>query len=218
MLDISAMSVGALSKKAVLALNAGAERGNFAHNTGEGGISPYHLEPGGDLIWQIGTGYFGCRAADGGFDHELFLETVASAPVRAIEIKLSQGAKPGMGGILPAAKVTPEIARIRGIPVGKDCLSPAGHRTFRDADEMLEAAQGLEVVHSPLVDGVTPLVGGCEAARGHALKPGEGRAQRQRDVEWGEAQEEAGGADVDGGVGEASVGPVEYAGDAPVPE
>lgn len=130
LLNISAMSYGSLSKNAVLALSAGAKIGNFAHNTGEGGISRFHLEGGGDLIWQIGTGYFGCRNQDGRFDGEMFAMNAALPNVKMIELKLSQGAKPGHGGILPAAKVTPEIAAIRGVPVGKDVISPPGHREF----------------------------------------------------------------------------------------
>ena len=110
--------------------NTAAERGDFAHCTGEGGLSRYHREPGGDLIWQIGTGYFGCRTADGNFDPEMFREQATLEQVKMIELKLSQGAKPGHGGILPAAKVTPEIAEARRVPVGEDCDSPPGHRAF----------------------------------------------------------------------------------------
>ena len=124
LLNISAMSFGSLSRQAILSLNGGAKRGGFAHNTGEGGISPYHLEPGGDLIWQIGTGYFGCRNLDGTFDPVSFERNAKRPNVKMIEIKLSQGAKPGHGGILPAAKVTQEISEIRGVPMGKDVLSP----------------------------------------------------------------------------------------------
>ena len=130
MLNVSAMSFGSLSKNAILALNRGAAKGGFAHNTGEGGISPYHLEPGGDLVYQIGTGYFGCRTEDGRFSAELFKEKTALPSVKMIELKLSQGAKPGHGGILPARKVTPEIARIRHISVGKDVISPPSHNAF----------------------------------------------------------------------------------------
>ena len=129
-LNVSAMSFGSLSKSAILALNGGAKLGGFAHNTGEGGISPYHLEPGGDLIWQIGTGYFGCRTAEGGFDRGQFAHKSKFDSVKMIEIKLSQGAKPGHGGILPGAKVTPEIAKIRGVPRGKDVISPPSHLAF----------------------------------------------------------------------------------------
>ncbi len=137
-LNVSAMSFGSLSKNAVMALNGGAKTGNFAHNTGEGGISPYHLQPGGDLIYQVGTGYFGCRAADGGFDPEAFRETVAVPNVKMIELKLSQGAKPGHGGILPAAKNTPEIAAIRKIKPGIEVDSPPFHRAFQTPIELLQ--------------------------------------------------------------------------------
>ncbi len=138
LLNISAMSYGARSKNAILALNAGAMRGHFAHNTGEGGISPYHLEHGGDLIWQVGTGYFGCRTHDGAFDPKAFERQAARETVRMIELKLSQGAKPGHGGILPAVKVTQEIAAIRGVPVGKTVVSPSAHSTFSTPRSLLE--------------------------------------------------------------------------------
>jgi glutamate synthase domain-containing protein 2 len=127
--NISAMSFGSLSGNAIRSLNKGAKLGGFAHDTGEGGISPYHQEHGGDLIWELGTGYFGCRTADGGFSPDLFAKAAASPQIKMIEIKLSQGAKPGLGGILPAAKVTSEIARIRGVEEGRDCVSPPAHRT-----------------------------------------------------------------------------------------
>jgi glutamate synthase domain-containing protein 2 len=142
-LNISAMSYGSLSKNAVLALNEGARLGDFAHNTGEGGVSPYHLKPGGDLIWQIGTGYFGCRAKGGGFDRGLYEENVGHASVKMIELKLSQGAKPGHGGILPAAKVTREISEIRGVPMGADVISPPAHTTFSTPTGLLEFIQEL---------------------------------------------------------------------------
>lgn len=138
LLNISAMSYGSLSKNAVVSLSKGASIGNFAHNTGEGGISPYHIEGGGDLIWQIGTGYFGCRNSKGGFDESLFRETSSQAQVKMIELKLSQGAKPGHGGILPAAKLTPEIAKIRNVPLGKDVISPPGHCEFSTPIGLLE--------------------------------------------------------------------------------
>jgi glutamate synthase domain-containing protein 2 len=136
--NISAMSYGALSKNAVLALNGGAKDGNFAHNTGEGGLSPYHLAPGGDVIWQIGTGYFGCRAKQGGFDPGLYKENAQRPSVKMIELKISQGAKPGHGGILPARKVTEEIARIRHVPMGQDVNSPPAHSAFSTPVGMLE--------------------------------------------------------------------------------
>ncbi len=130
MLNVSAMSYGSLSKNAIMALNTGAKIGGFYHNTGEGGLTPHHLECGGDIVWQIGTGYFGCRDEHGGFSPELFRERALLPNVKMIEIKLSQGAKPGHGGILPAKKVTPEIARIRLVPLGIDIVSPPGHSSF----------------------------------------------------------------------------------------
>ncbi len=138
LLNISAMSYGALSKNAILALSGGAKKGNFAHNTGEGGISPYHYQGGADLIWQIGTGYFGCRTEDGNFSDELFEAKANSDQVKMIELKLSQGAKPGHGGILPAAKLTPEIAEIRHVPMGADVNSPPGHRVFDSPRGLLD--------------------------------------------------------------------------------
>ncbi|WP_373089620.1 FMN-binding glutamate synthase family protein, partial [Sneathiella sp.] len=137
-LNISAMSFGALSPTAIHALNAGARRGNFAHNTGEGGLSPYHLAGGGDIIWQIGTGYFGCRTAEGNFDAEKFKVNANRDVVKMIEIKLSQGAKPAHGGVLPAAKVNEEIAEIRGVPVGKSVISPPAHTAFSTPEGLLE--------------------------------------------------------------------------------
>jgi glutamate synthase domain-containing protein 2 len=128
--NISAMSFGALSANAILALNAGARLGGFMHDTGEGSISRYHRENGGDLVWEIGSGYFGCRDDGGGFSEERFVANAASAQVKMIEVKLSQGAKPGQGGILPGAKVTIEIAAARGVLPGVDCLSPASHSAF----------------------------------------------------------------------------------------
>ncbi len=138
LLNISAMSYGALSKHAILALNKGAKLGDFSHNTGEGGISPYHLQHGGDLVWQIGTGYFGCRNEQGGFDEALFAEKACKNVVKMIEIKLSQGAKPGHGGILPAVKLTEEIANIRDVPMGHDVVSPPSHSTFSTPIGLLE--------------------------------------------------------------------------------
>lgn len=128
--NISAMSYGALSKNAILALNMGAKAGGFAHNTGEGGLSPYHLGGGGDLIWQIGTGYFSCRNQDGTFSEEMFAQKAALDNIKMIEIKLSQGAKPGHGGILPKEKITPEIAEIRLVGMDQDVVSPPAHTTF----------------------------------------------------------------------------------------
>lgn len=136
--NISAMSFGALSANAILALNAGARHGGFAHDTGEGSISEHHRTHGGDLIWEIGSGYFGCRNPDGSFNADFFEVNARDVQVKMIEIKLSQGAKPGHGGILPGSKVTPEIARARGVPVGVDCVSPARHSAFSTPVEMLE--------------------------------------------------------------------------------
>jgi glutamate synthase domain-containing protein 2 len=140
--NISGMSYGSLSPPAVEALNRGAKMAPCLHNTGEGGLAPAHKH-GGELIFQIGTGYFGCRGADGRFSIERLRERIAEAPVRAIEIKLSQGAKPGLGGMLPGCKVTPEIAAIRGVPVGEDCISPARHTAFGDVPELIEFVESI---------------------------------------------------------------------------
>ena len=137
-LNISAMSYGSLSANAIRSLNKGARIGGFAHDTGEGGFTPYHRENGGDIILQIGSGYFACRNPDGSFSSEKFAEISADPQVKMVEIKLSQGAKPGHGGVLPAAKVTEEIAQIRGIPVGRDCISPACHPAFSTPIELMD--------------------------------------------------------------------------------
>lgn len=136
--NISAMSFGALSGNAILALSTGAKAGGFAQDTGEGGISRYHRDGGGDLIYEIGSGYFGCRAADGSFDVDKFAAQAADPQIKMIELKLSQGAKPGHGGMLPAAKISPEIAEARGIPMGQDCVSPARHSAFSTPLEMMQ--------------------------------------------------------------------------------
>ncbi len=136
-LNVSAMSFGSLSKNAILSLNAGARIGGFAHNTGEGGLSPYHLEPGGDVIWQIGTGYFGARTEDGRFSDDAYAKNATRPSVKMIEIKLSQGAKPGHGGILPAKKNTPEIAAIRLVKPGTTVFSPPFHSAFSTPIELL---------------------------------------------------------------------------------
>lgn len=135
-LNISAMSFGSLSGAAIMALNRGAREGGFAHDTGEGSISPYHRRFGGDLTWQVASGYFGCRNADGTFSAERFAAQARDPQVKMIELKLSQGAKPGHGGILPGHKVSPEIAETRGIPAGKECISPAAHSSFNTPVEM----------------------------------------------------------------------------------
>jgi glutamate synthase domain-containing protein 2 len=190
--NISAMSFGSLSKNAIRALNLGAKKGHFAHNTGEGGFSRHHRE-GGDIIWQIGTGYFGCRKADGSFDADLFSTQASEAAVKMIEIKLSQGAKPGHGGILPGHKVTPEIAAARKVPVGQECISPAYHTAFSTptglcefVGRLRELSQGkpvgfklcvgrpeefFAVCKAMLETGITPdfiTVDGCEGGTGAA--------------------------------------------------
>jgi glutamate synthase domain-containing protein 2 len=141
--NVSAMSFGALSANAVLALNGGAKKGRFAHDTGEGSISPYHRVHGGDLIWEIGSAYFGCRDEHARFDEKRFVASARDPAVKMIEIKLSQGAKPGHGGVLPGPKVTPEIAATRGVPVGVDCVSPAGHAEFSTPVGLLEFVERL---------------------------------------------------------------------------
>ena len=141
--NISAMSFGSLSKNAIMALNGGARIGNFSHNTGEGGLSPHHDEPGGDLVWQIGTGYFGCRDADGNFNLAMFAKNSKRDNVKMIEIKLSQGAKPGHGGILPAKKNTLEIATIRNVEPFTRIVSPPAHSTFSNPIELLNFVKQL---------------------------------------------------------------------------
>ena len=178
LLNISAMSFGSLSKNAVLALNGGAKDGKFAHNTGEGGISPYHLEPGGDLIWQVGTGYFGCRDDHGQFNAELFAKNAAIPEVKMIEVKLSQGAKPGHGGILPAGKNTPEIAAIRNVEPGTTVASPPFHTAFSNPMEMMayikrlrDLSNGKPIGFKLCVGSTTEFVGVCEAMIETGIKP-----------------------------------------------
>ncbi len=191
--NISAMSFGALSANAVLALNKGAQLGGFAHDTGEGSISQHHRVHGGDLIWEIGSGYFGCRNDDGSFSPERFAANAQDPQVKMIELKLSQGAKPGHGGVLPAAKVTIEIAAARGVPVGKDCISPSRHSAFSNPVEMMQFIARLRelsggkptgfkfclghpwewfaIVKAMLVTGITPdfiVVDGAEGGTGAA--------------------------------------------------
>lgn len=146
--NISAMSFGSLSSAAIRALNKGAAMGGFYHDTGEGSISRYHREYGGDLVWEIGSGYFGCRTLDGKFDPKLFAERAVEPQVKMIELKLSQGAKPGQGGVLPKAKITPEIAEARGIPMDRDCISPAQHSAFDTPIGMMEFLQQLRDLSS----------------------------------------------------------------------
>jgi glutamate synthase domain-containing protein 2 len=177
-LNISAMSYGSLSDRAIEALSRGAARGRFAHNTGEGGVSPYHLAGGGDLIWQIGTGYFGCRASAGGFDAQAFRERVTAESIKMVEIKLSQGAKPGHGGILPAAKLTREIAEIRGVPLGQDVISPPGHSAFECPTSLLrfvatlrELSEGKPIGFKLCVGRRAEFLGICKAMLETGIKP-----------------------------------------------
>lgn len=142
-MNISAMSFGSLSANAIRALNKGAKMGNFYHDTGEGSLSPYHLEYGGDIVWELGSGYFGCRTLDGKFDPEKFQKQAVLDSIKMIEIKLSQGAKPGHGGILPKDKISEEIAQIRGVPRDRDCVSPAAHSAFSTPIEMMHFIQKL---------------------------------------------------------------------------
>ncbi|WP_405885035.1 FMN-binding glutamate synthase family protein [Streptomyces sp. NBC_01136] len=193
LLNVSAMSFGSLSSNAILALNKGAALGGFAHDTGEGGLSEYHLRGGGDLIWEIGTGYFGCRTAEGGFEAREFADKAALPEVKCVSLKLSQGARPGIGGVLPGAKVNAEIARARGVPEGETVISPPYHRVFSTPREMVcflarmrELAGGkptgfklcvgsrrqfLAVCKAMLSEGVTPdfiVVDGAEGGTGAA--------------------------------------------------
>ncbi|MBK8960989.1 MAG: FMN-binding glutamate synthase family protein [Proteobacteria bacterium] len=157
--NVSAMSFGALSANAIMALNEGARRGGFFHDTGEGSISRYHREKGGDLVWEIGSGYFGCRDAEGRFDADKFSANAALAQVKMIEVKLSQGAKPGHGGVLPGPKVTPEIAAARGVPVGVDCISPARHSAFSTPLELMAFVKTLRELSGGKPVGVKFAVG-----------------------------------------------------------
>ena len=157
--NISAMSFGALSANAILALNKGARQGNFAHDTGEGSISSHHRVHGGDLIWEIASGYFGCRNEDGSFNPEKFAANASEPQVKMIELKLSQGAKPGHGGMLPGPKVTPEIAAARGIPVGVDCVSPAAHSAFSTPIELMQFIDKLRTLSGGKPTGMKLCVG-----------------------------------------------------------
>ena len=159
LLNISAMSFGSLSARAIEALNAGAKLGNFAHNTGEGSISKYHRAPGGDLIWELGSGYFGARTKEGRFDPEQFRDNAGDDQVKMIELKLSQGAKPGHGGVLPARKVTQEIAEARGVPVGETVISPAAHPEFDTPIELLEFVTKLRDLSGGKPTGIKLCVG-----------------------------------------------------------
>ncbi|MFL6116809.1 MAG: FMN-binding glutamate synthase family protein, partial [Catenulispora sp.] len=193
LLNVSAMSYGSLSANAVRAMNAGAAAGGFAQDTGEGGLTEYHLSGGGDLVWEIGSGYFSVRTADGDFDPEQFRDKVAHPHIKCASLKLSQGAKPGLGGVLPGAKVTAEIARIREVPEGRKCISPPAHRVFHTPRELVlflarmrELAEGkpvgfklclgrrhefLAICKAMVAEGVTPdfiIVDGSEGGTGAA--------------------------------------------------
>jgi glutamate synthase domain-containing protein 2 len=162
LLNISAMSFGSLSKNAIEALSKGAKTGGFAHNTGEGGLTPYHINGGGDLIWQIGTGYFGARTLEGNFDAKKFQEKATLEQVKMIELKLSQGAKPGHGGILPAIKNTKEIAGIRGVEPHTDVMSPSAHKEFHDAAGLLDFVEKLRSLSGGKPVGIKLCVGHYE--------------------------------------------------------
>lgn len=160
--NISALSFGALSGQAIRALNLGAARGGFAHDTGEGSISAYHRSGGGDLIWQIASGYFGCRTPEGHFDPELFARQAQDPQVKMIELKLSQGAKPGHGGVLPAAKISVEISQTRGVPLGQDCVSPAQHSAFSGSAGMLDFIAQLRTLSGGKPVGIKLCIGRVE--------------------------------------------------------
>ncbi len=196
-LNISAMSYGSLSKNAVQALNKGAKLGGFAHNTGEGGLTQYHLMHDGDVIWQIGTGYFGARTLEGNFDPVLFQEKANHKNVKMIEIKLSQGAKPGHGGMLPGEKVNEEIAQIRNVPIGKDVLSPPGHSAFTSPMEMMDFISELRTLSGGKPIGIKLCIG-----------------KRREFISICKAMVESGilpdYVDIDGGEGGTGAAPLEY--------
>ena len=178
LLNVSALSFGAMSANAIRALNKGAALGGFAQDTGEGGLTSYHLEHGGDLIWEIGSGYFGARTPDGGFDRSAFAEKSANPAVKCVSIKLSQGAKPGLGGVLPAVKVTPEIAAARGVPVGVKCVSPPYHRVFSTPRELVlfiaemrELAQGKPVGFKLCIGSRREFLAICKAMIAESITP-----------------------------------------------
>jgi glutamate synthase domain-containing protein 2 len=166
LLNVSAMSFGALSGNAILALNSGAAMGGFAHDTGEGGLSEYHLRPGGHLVWEVGTGYFGCRTPDGGFDADEFADKAAHDAVRCVSLKLSQGAKPGIGGVLPGGKVNDEIAHVRDVPAGKTVISPPYHRVSAPRGNWWRSSRGC--VSWPVAN---PPGSSCASARGASFWP-----------------------------------------------
>jgi glutamate synthase domain-containing protein 2 len=193
--NISGLSYGSLSGRAVEALNRGAALAGCLQSTGEGGLSSHHRH-GGELVFQIGTGYFGCRDEQGNFSLDRLEQTISGAPVRAIEIKLSQGAKPGIGGILPAAKVTREISQIRGTPLGRDCISPSSHTAFRNADELLDFAEMI-AQRTGLPVGIKSAVGQMEFWRNLAALMRDG----QRGLDF---------IVIDGGEGGTGAGPLAF--------
>jgi glutamate synthase domain-containing protein 2 len=200
--NISAMSFGSLSPQAIEALNRGAALAGCMHNSGEGGVSPYHRK-GGDLIVQIGTGYFGCRDEHGRFDLQRLKDVVQSAPVRALEVKLSQGAKPGLGGVLPGPKVTEEIARIRGIEPGVDCISPSRHAEFTDVDSMLDWVEML-AAETGLPVGIKSAVGDLSFWETLVAQ----MSQRDRGVDF---------VTIDGGEGGTGAAPMAFADSVSLP-
>ena len=178
LLNVSAMSFGALSANAIRALNKGAAMGGFAHDTGEGGLSKYHLEHGGDIVWEIGSGYFGCRTKDGDFDPDTFRDKAAHDAVKMVELKLSQGAKPGIGGVLPGPKVSAEIAEARGVPQGETCVSPSAHKVFGTPRELVgfiarmrELAGGKPVGFKLCVGSRVQIVSICMAMLAEGITP-----------------------------------------------
>ena len=200
--NVSGMSFGALSSNAIRALNRGALVAGCLHNSGEGGISDYHRQ-GGELVWQLGSGYFGARDERGRLDLGRLCEVVAENPVCAIEIKLSQGAKPGLGGLLPAAKITPEISRIRGVPMGRDCVSPAAHPEFHDVDSLLDFVEGIA--------DATGLPVGIKSAVGQASfwsELAERMASEERGVDF---------ITIDGGEGGTGAAPLVFADQVSLP-
>lgn len=198
LLNISGMSFGALSPNAIQALNRGAALGQFAHDTGEGSISVHHRQHGGDLIWQIASGYFGCRTADGHFDPERFSQQAQSPQVKMIEVKLSQGAKPGHGGVLPKAKVSAEIAEARGVPMGQDCVSPARHSAFASPLELLAFVAQLRQLSGGKPVGIKLCVG--HPAEWFSLVKAMVQTQQTPDF-----------VVVDGGEGGTGAAPIEFA-------
>ncbi|WP_028650370.1 FMN-binding glutamate synthase family protein [Nocardioides halotolerans] len=204
--NISGMSFGALSSNAVEALNRGALAAGCLQNTGEGGLAPYHRH-GGDLVFQIGTSYFGCRDERGRFDLARLKDLVASAPVRALEVKLSQGAKPGLGGMLPAAKVSPEIAEIRGIALGEDCASPSRHTEFTDVDSMLDFVE-LLATETGLPVGIKAAVGNLDFWDSLVAHMAGLRSQDGRGVDF---------VNVDGGEGGTGASPLVFSDSVALP-